>query len=188
MRTIRSLAFLFLLLGCQATSLTHRRELRASSTLSLESSTNSTEDPSTTTQDDNAIAENNSTVVTNDDDHVTSTDDDDSTTATPSKNKKKHSKSNTTVVVPGQQETDYVNTSISQWDITNKSLISTNHSISNTSTKLLPKERPQSTGWIQTCLGIFLGLTVLLFGLTVHQKYRKRRQYEDAPEMQSLVV
>ncbi|GAX20100.1 hypothetical protein FisN_18Lh039 [Fistulifera solaris] len=92
-----------------------------------------------------------------------------------------------TAVIPGQQETNYVNTSISQWDITNKSMISMNESVSENS-GFLPKERPQSTGWLQSCLGIFLGLAVILFGLTAHQKYRKRRHYENAPEMQTLVV
>jgi hypothetical protein len=94
---------------------------------------------------------------------------------------------NVTAVIPGQQETNYVNTSISQWDITNKSMISMNESLSESS-GFFPKERPQPTGWLQSCLGIFLGLAVILFGLTAHQKYRKRRHYENAPEMQTLVV
>jgi hypothetical protein len=108
-----------------------------------------------------------------------STGDDDATSKKPI--------SNSTAVIPGQQETNYVNTSISQWDITNKSMISMNDTLSENS-GFLPKERPQTTEWLQSCLGIFLGLAVILFGLTAYKKYQKRRHYENAPEMQTLVV
>lgn len=184
----RSIAFLVFLLGflTQATSFIHR-ELSMTSKTSLESSTNSTDALGNSKKNDakTNTAKNSTMLVTDDDDgYVTSKDDDSDTIST---HPRKPKKSNSTVIIPGQQETDYVNTSISQWDITNKSMISMNHSISN-STKFLPRERPQSTGWIQSCLGIFLGFAVILFGLTAHKKYRKRMHYEDAPEMQSLVV
>lgn len=197
MLTARSIVFLFILLGCltQATPYAQRSLNIASKTASVNEEDESkdvndspkeSKDGGTAVKDSSAGGSSPYEIPSSaSDDTETPADKSDSNAS--SGRSKKDTTSNHTTIIPGQQDTSYVNTSVSQWDITNKTMIATNHSISN-STGFLPKERPQSTGWTQTCLGIFLGLAVLLFGLTAFQNYRKRRHYEDAPEMHSLVV
>lgn len=186
MRTVQSIAFLFYLLGCltQATSSTHR-SLSAASKVAIDD----VEDMHTNASDAGSTSKAGETAATDSSDDDLLSDDNIAETPDSSDARPKHSKrvkkTNHTDIVSGQQETNYVSTSLSQWDITNKTMLSTKPS---TSKSTFPKERPQSTGWVKLCLVFFLGIALLLFGLTVFQRYQKRRQYHDASEIQSLVV